>query len=299
MSAAGDGKPVDGPASIVQRLEALIGQEHVPEEYVRFRIDVLEAQWAVRRKLAETHPGASNAPGSGSSYPLLQASVVPFDAALLQTLLEALCKAAERRGAGSADASHLLDAAGSEPTLLEDVARKAAFGPAADDLGSLGRRLDVSVDGLLFFGRVLAAPFVAEAARRLERGAPLTDAADAPGHCPLCGSAPALATLDRDEGGRTLHCGLCGESWAFPRLKCPYCGVREHESLSFLRIADEDPRWIEACEDCRQYLKTVDERRLPLGPVLVPLVEDVATLHLDLLAEQDGYRRHLPYAATT
>ena len=41
-----------GRDEITARLEALIGQPHVSEEYIRFRMDLLQAQWAVRQALA-------------------------------------------------------------------------------------------------------------------------------------------------------------------------------------------------------------------------------------------------------
>ena len=42
------------------------------------------------------------------------------------------------------------------------------------------------------------------------------------GHCPLCGSEPAMAYFEKT-GKRMLQCGLCGEEWGYPRLSCPFC----------------------------------------------------------------------------
>jgi hypothetical protein len=39
----------------------------------------------------------------------------------------------------------------------------------------------------------------------------------------------------------------------------------------------------------------VDERKLPEGEPVFPVVEEAATLHLDLLAEREGYIRRVPY----
>jgi formate dehydrogenase maturation protein FdhE len=60
-------------------------------------------------------------------------------------------------------------------------------------------------------------------------------------------------------------------------------------------LSEGDPRWIETCESCRGYIKTVDERKLPAGETIIPVVEESATLHLDLLAEREGYIRRIPY----
>jgi formate dehydrogenase maturation protein FdhE len=62
-----------------------------------------------------------------------------------------------------------------------------------------------------------------------------------------------------------------------------------------LRLADGDARWIETCEACRGYVKIVDERKLPEGERVLAVVEEAATLHLDLLAEREGYVRRVPY----
>jgi FdhE protein len=111
----------------------------------------------------------------------------------------------------------------------------------------------------------------------------------------MCGSAPSFARLRREDGRRILVCSLCGRSWESPRLLCPLCGIDDPEALSLLRPPEDAARWVEACEGCRGYVKTVDERRLPLGETIIPVVEEAATLHLDLLAEREGYIRRVPY----
>jgi FdhE protein len=45
---------------------------------------------------------------------------------------------------------------------------------------------------------------------------------------------------------------------------------------------------IEACDTCRTYLKTVD---LSKDGLAVPLVDDLASLPLDLWARAEGYAR--------
>jgi len=147
----------------------------------------------------------------------------------------------------------------------------------------------------LFIGRVLAAPFVADAACRggdvPTAGAP---AAGNPCLCPRCGAVPALAVLRGEEGRRILCCSLCGHAWAAARAACPFCG--DGGSLGALAEREDGPRWIETCDSCRRYIKTVDERRLG-GHAVIPLVEVTAGLYLDMVAEKHGYERGVPYAA--
>jgi FdhE protein len=307
MSGRQDGNAMYGLDEIVARLEALIGKPHVSEGYIRFRIDLLKAQWAVRQALAATPPwgpslqttsqATSMAGGeAGAPTPPLGLTTVSFEPELLRSLFTALCASAARRGRQTEDTQRLMAAVEDNPALLEELACKAAFGPAMDDLESLAREVGVFVDVLLFIGRALAAPFVAEAAWRLASthgGGPAPTATGS--GCGMCGSAPSFARLRREDGRRILVCSLCGRSWESPRLLCPLCGIDDPEALSLLRPPEDAARWVEACEGCRGYVKTVDERRLPLGETIIPVVEEAATLHLDLLAEREGYIRRVPY----
>jgi FdhE protein len=113
--------------------------------------------------------------------------------------------------------------------------------------------------------------------------------------CPACGSSPSIARLRRADGRRLLACGLCGSEWEAARLTCAYCGTLDRTALGVLRLDDADARWVETCERCKGYIKTVDERKLTEGETVLPVVEEAATLHLDLLAEREGYIRRVPY----
>ncbi len=105
------------------------------------------------------------------------------------------------------------------------------------------------------------------------------------GHCPVCGSAPKLADFSGEGGKRRLHCSLCETVWAYPRLRCPFCENDNREDLSYLRAESEEGLRVDLCSRCGHYLKTIDLRELP-GPVIVPL-DDVATLHLDIIADKN------------
>ncbi|MCI0484782.1 MAG: formate dehydrogenase accessory protein FdhE [candidate division NC10 bacterium] len=288
-----------GLEEILGCLEALLEFPSVSEAYVRFRIDLLKGQRAVREALAAA-PASPTAPHGGSAVSpttsMLGPEDVAFDAGLLRALFEAICAAAAAHGRRSGDLEALGTALKADPDVITGLARAAAFGPDLPHLEALARQYGVAVDAVLFVGRALAAPFVAETVRRITpgtagpgRGTPLG------GHCGICGSPPSVARLRREDGKRLLTCGLCGTEWEFERLACPWCNSQDAAVLTILRADEAEPRWIEACERCRGYVKTVDERRLPVGGVIIPVVEETATLHLDLLAEREGYIRRLPY----
>ncbi len=278
---------------IAARLQALIGRPQVSEAYVRFRLDVLAAQRAARKALAEAAAGSR--PDLEAPRLPVGAADVAFPADLLARLLEAVRAAAAAHGREAEDIRRLSAAAAADPEALPTLAAAAAFGPDLEALESLARRWQVYVDALLFVGRNLAAPCVAEAVRVCT---PTTGVRERPAEanrCTACGSSPSIARLRRADGLRVLACGLCGSEWEAVRLACACCGTTDRESLGVLRLDDADARWVETCERCRGYIKTVDERKLPEGETALPVVEEAATLHLDLLAEREGYIRRVPY----
>ena len=94
--------------------------------------------------------------------------------------------------------------------------------------------------------------------------------------------------LSGEEGRRFLSCSGCFFKWPYKRLKCPYCGNEDPESLSYFTAGD-GPTRVGVCRKCSRYIKTRDSRK---GNADVPLeVEDLATLHLDLLAAKEGFER--------
>ncbi|MBI5342678.1 MAG: formate dehydrogenase accessory protein FdhE [Deltaproteobacteria bacterium] len=108
------------------------------------------------------------------------------------------------------------------------------------------------------------------------------------GYCPVCGSRAGMDELAGEEGKRFLCCSACSFRWPFPRLRCPYCGNQDPETLSYFLAGDEPVR-VGVCRKCSRYIKTRDSRK---GNGDVPLeAEDLATLHLDLLAGKEGFER--------
>lgn len=106
--------------------------------------------------------------------------------------------------------------------------------------------------------------------------------------CPLCGSRAGMAELSGEEGRRMLSCSACTFSWQFKRLTCAYCGCDDPEKLSYFTAGDGATR-VDTCKACSRYIKTRDSRK---GDNDVPLeVEDLLTIHLDLLAGREGFER--------
>ncbi len=107
------------------------------------------------------------------------------------------------------------------------------------------------------------------------------------GYCPICGKEPKIGELKGEEGKRFLFCSQCGFEWYFARIKCPFCGNDQHQTLSYFTIEGEEKYRVDVCNECNRYIKIIDFRTTTEKPNLD--VEDIATLHLDILANDEGY----------
>lgn len=116
--------------------------------------------------------------------------------------------------------------------------------------------------------------------------------------CPVCGSPPAAGVIHTgmEAGGlRYLHCGLCHAAWHHVRSTCIACGEGHQLTYHALTPAAEDAApdadtgaRAEACGGCHAYLKLFLAEKVP---GLDPLADDLATLALDLLVGEEGFRR--------
>jgi FdhE protein len=116
------------------------------------------------------------------------------------------------------------------------------------------------------------------------------------GACPLCGGSAQVSVIAEESGEfmggspRSLVCGRCAAWWSFPRAVCALCGEEDPRKLA--SYVAESRRWvrIDACDTCHGYVKTFDLREKGATDV-VPLVDDVATLVLDVWAIERGIDR--------
>ena len=108
-------------------------------------------------------------------------------------------------------------------------------------------------------------------------------------YCPVCGAEPLMGMLEKEAGKRYLQCHLCRTDWLFKRVGCPFCGNDDQEKLRFFYDEQDEVNRVEVCDRCKGYLKTVDARKTDRDVVLT--VENLATIHLDLLAQHEGFHR--------
>lgn len=110
------------------------------------------------------------------------------------------------------------------------------------------------------------------------------------GYCGVCGAWPALAEERGLERVRRLRCARCGWDWGSDLLRCPFCDSRDHRALMSMVVEQPGPpRRVAACTACRGYLKVLTTFD-PIPPDEV-MVEDLATVELDVVAVARGYAR--------
>lgn len=117
----------------------------------------------------------------------------------------------------------------------------------------------------------------------------------APGPCPFCGGIPWMASrragAQSDGAMRMLHCAVCWHAWNVSRLRCPACGQEDPHKLPFFSAPEHPHVRIEACEQCKGYLKSID---LSEDARPIPEVDDLLSLSLDLWAVEQGFERLEP-----
>lgn len=113
------------------------------------------------------------------------------------------------------------------------------------------------------------------------------------GLCPCCGSTPVTGVVTASgptPGTRYLHCSLCSTAWNHVRAMCITCGKSRRVSLIGIE-GDSGAVKAEACGDCRSYAKMLYQAK---DTNVDPVADDLASLGLDVLVADDGWRRHAP-----
>ncbi|HEX9443459.1 MAG TPA: formate dehydrogenase accessory protein FdhE, partial [Candidatus Binatia bacterium] len=146
---------------------------------------------------------------------------------------------------------------------------------------------DLAVDPAAFraVAELVPVPFLQACGRRAA-----TPRTWAEGYCPICGAWPAFAEMRGIERGRYLRCGRCGGEWPFHPLVCSYCGMTDHGQLASLVPENgAATRKVDACKRCLGYVKSFAV--LQAAPAARVMIEDLASVELDVAAMSEGYRR--------
>lgn len=121
---------------------------------------------------------------------------------------------------------------------------------------------------------------------------------DIPGICPVCASRPVASVLrigGEQANLRYLVCSLCATEWNMSRIQCSSCDTDKGVKYLVLQGEDESKgepaARAETCDECKSYLKIFYQEK---DPQVDPTADDLATLALDLLVDEQGYARSGP-----
>jgi FdhE protein len=111
--------------------------------------------------------------------------------------------------------------------------------------------------------------------------------------CPFCGAKPVVGVMrgEGDGARRSLICSLCATEWAFRRVVCPHCGEEDKDKLPVYIAEQTNHVRLDACDSCGSYFKSVDLTR---NGHAVPVVDELATVALDIWADEHGYTKAEP-----
>jgi formate dehydrogenase accessory protein FdhE len=108
--------------------------------------------------------------------------------------------------------------------------------------------------------------------------------------CPFCSRKPGLGVLRQqgDGGRRSLLCAFCLAEWDFRRILCPGCGEEDYKRLPVYTAEEFAYIRVECCDSCKTYIKSVDLSKHGLAE---PVVDEIASVPLDLWAQEHGYAK--------
>ena len=138
--------------------------------------------------------------------------------------------------------------------------------------------------------RVLAWMFLQPYAEYLADHREIAVVDGTPSTCPLCGSKPAVGVLRSEGDGakKSLICMLCAHEWAFRRIYCPACGEEREPQMAYYSAPEIANVRVDVCDTCHTYLKSIDLTKTGLA---VAVVDELATIPLDLWAREHGYEK--------
>jgi len=254
-----------------------LAEGHELEPYLSFLAELCAAQAAIQDGLPEPDPvdPAVLARAKEHVMPPLDRGHFTADAAFDETFAR-LTAAAERMTMPAAAQAALTRVKAADPAaralMIQNVLAEAI------PVETLAEHVFVAAALQVHFAR-LAARLDAKSLQ------PVGD-----GVCPSCGAAPSATVLvawPPPAGARFCACSLCGTMWNYLRSKCTLCGSTR--KIAFQEIeGSAGTIKAETCDDCRGYMKVLNQQQ---DRLLDPVADDVATLGLDLLVRELGFRR--------
>jgi FdhE protein len=218
-----------------------------------------------------------------SKVPLLAGATLSMDTTAVSRWSERLMRAAYRSGAPKMST---LDGVQHKRLNTVDLF-KSSLCQNGKWLREAAVELDVDADALQAVALLIPVPFLQACNRRW---ASSIAESWTEGYCPVCGAWPAFAEVRGIERSRYLRCGRCGGGWQAQCLSCSYCAMTEHEELvTLVPEKSGSNAAIDACKRCHGYVKTFTT--LQGSPPANVMLDDLASVDLDIAALEQGYRR--------
>ena len=256
--------------------EKLFLAQEATKSHIRLQpIEIPEDLLAVKRK---------------ERFPLIARKNFTVDIKASEALLREICRlAGEANEVMAHDSVKLMDALDrgtvDAPTLLSKTLSE-------DDIyfDETAKSLEIDKEVLLFMAHGSIRPSLSLCAGQLATYID-KDTLWGKGYCPVCGSPPAISIL-RGEGERFLFCSFCDHEWHSQRIYCPFCENKDQKTLHYFFSEEEEEYRVNVCDKCKRYIKTVDTREIKRS--VYPFLEQVATLHLDIIAQNHGLQSGHP-----
>jgi len=272
-----------------ERVGALVRLRPSHKKVLEFYGIILKEQLKAQEKIQiQTASTTDSATSQGArKLSLLQGEEPPIDLEAAKRLFQSLCRIAKKENQTLQKGIEKIQRATRGRKIDMDRFLREMMLPDSPYVRELSSLLGLDRDILLFFGRASIQPYLEKAADLLRDEVDLKEWSE--GICPICGSPPLLSELAETEGRRLLICSLCGYRWHSVRMACPFCGTNDQKAHRYLFVEGDDTVRIDVCDECKKYIKTLDSRMM--GGRIFPLLEYMGTLHLDILAQQEGYER--------
>jgi FdhE protein len=265
-----DAKPHNRPVAKtpwqqrIRRAERLAAEQPFAAEILGFYVHVARFQQELYQKLERSPEKPTVSPSSLPASPELLASFPQFLSLIEQ-------KAPARF---SQIAHHLRSSPSSWPDLLNHVWTQVDGQPDAPE-------------------EFLAFAYLQPCAEIVRSRAGLQLDGYTHALCPFCNRKPAFGVLrpQGDGARRNLVCGFCLSEWEFRRIVCAGCGQEDQAKLPVYTAEQAPHVRVECCDACHTYIKSIDLAKNGLAD---PLVDELASVPLDLWAQEHGYVKLRP-----
>ncbi len=273
---------------------ALKAKKLISSDRLDFFRDIVLLQHRIKKKLHKAHPPLNLSDEFISKHirkgcPLISGNNLPLDERILDELLQDLLTIVQQHDSSTGEEIANIGFAHRNGDINPAVLVGRLLAQDSRYFKFLSKAIGVRWDLLVYMSLSLAKPFLEHLSSLFNDK--IDDSFWLKNSCPVCGSLAHIARLDKEDGKRLLYCQLCSGKWHFARIKCAFCCNADAKNLKIMEET-EGPYRVDLCDQCGRYIKTFVERKaIDVSEEFIPLMEDLATTYLDILAEQEGYER--------